>query len=250
MDRARSRCPKRMTRREKQRQERLKQTRALNFDRLAAVYRWMEWLSFGPYLGRCRSAYLPEMAGARRALVLGDGDGRFTSELLRRNRLVRVDAVDVSEHMLRSLMRRAGADAGRVRTAVRDLGTQDEQAWSPAQGAEYDLVATHFFLDCLSTDEVRGLAERLRPGMSPGARWVVSEFAVPAGGFGRWVARPVVGFLYWAFGLLTGLEVRRLPEWRSALESAGFRQVGERRFLRGLLTSEIWSRDMGSEGWS
>ncbi len=180
--------------------------RKLNFDRLARVYRWMEGLTFGPYLWRCRCAFLEEMAEAQETLALGDGDGRFTAALLKRNRQVRVNAVDVSEAMLRSLRRRAGADEGRVRTEARDV-----REWSPAE-AEYDLVVTHFFLDCLTTEDVRRLAERLKPNLRPGARWVVSEFAVPSSWFGRWMARPVVGFLYRAFGVLTGLEVRRLPE--------------------------------------
>ena len=68
-----------------------------NFDRLAGVYRWMEWLSFGPHLGRCRRAFLLEMTESRRALVLGDGDGRFTAALLRQNKAIQVDAVDVSQ---------------------------------------------------------------------------------------------------------------------------------------------------------
>jgi hypothetical protein len=69
---------------------------------------------------------------------------------------------------------------------------------------------------------------------------VVSEFAVPGGVFGRWVARPLVAFLYWAFGVLTGLKVRRLPNWRAALEEAGLVPAAERRWLRGLLVSEMW----------
>jgi ubiquinone/menaquinone biosynthesis C-methylase UbiE len=208
--------------------------RTLNFDRLARVYRWMEGLSFGPYLWRCRCAFLGEMTEAHEALALGDGDGRFTAALLKQNRQVRVNAVDVSEAMLRSLRRRAGADEARVRTEACDV-----REWSAAE-AEYDLAVTHFFLDCLSTEDVRRLAERLKPNLRPGARWVVSEFAVPSGWFGRWVARPVVGFLYRAFGVLTGLEVRRLPEWELALKAAGFRRVRERSFLLGLLTSQMW----------
>jgi SAM-dependent methyltransferase len=208
--------------------------RALNFDRLAGVYRWMEGLSFGPHLWRCRCAFLGEMTEAQEALLLGDGDGRFTAALLKRNRQVRVTAVDVSEAMLRSLRRKAGADEGRVRTEACDV-----REWSPAE-AECDLIVTHFFLDCLTTEEVRRLAERLKSNLRPGARWVVSEFAVPEGWFGRWVARPVVGFLYRAFGVLTGLEIRRLPEWEAELRRAGFRQVGERLLLHGLLTSQIW----------
>jgi SAM-dependent methyltransferase len=206
----------------------------LNFGRLARVYRWMECLSFGPFLWRCRCAFLGEMTEAKEAHALGDGDGRFTAALLQRNRQVQVNAVDVSEAMLRSLRRKAGADEGRVRTEARDV-----REWSP-EVAEYDLVVTHFFLDCLTTEDVRRLAERLKPNLRPGARWVVSEFAVPGGWFGRWMARPVVGFLYRAFGVLTGLEVRRLPEWELALKAAGFRQVQERGFLRGLLTSQVW----------
>jgi ubiquinone/menaquinone biosynthesis C-methylase UbiE len=214
----------------------VRRARPLNFDRLAHAYRWMEWFSFGPYLWRTRCAFLPGMTAACKALVLGDGDGRFTAALLRRNRQLRVDAVDVSEAMLRSLLRRAAADVGRVCTE-----TCDVRDWRPNPGAGYDLVVTHFFLDCLTTDEVRALAERVRPCLAPGTMWVMSEFAIPDGAFGRLVARPVVGALYCAFGLLTGLAVRRLPDWRGALEAAGLVRVAERRRLRGLLVSEMWS---------
>ncbi len=46
-----------------------------NFNRLAQIYRWLEYLSFGPFLWRCRIRFLPDLAHCRRALVLGDGDG-------------------------------------------------------------------------------------------------------------------------------------------------------------------------------
>lgn len=209
--------------------------RKLNFDRLAKAYRWLEWLSFGPCLWRARCTFLPEMADARHALVLGDGDGRFTAALLRTNRRIAVDAVDVSRGMLESLLRRAGAKSRRIR-----IEAQDARTWSPLPGAAYDLIVTHFFLDCLATVDVQALAERLRPAVTPQARWVVSEFAVPPGWFGRCVAGPVVRFLYWAFRIMTGLEVRRLPDWPAALRSAGFTPVRVRPWLHGLLTSQVW----------
>ena len=285
-----------------------------DFDRLARVYRWMEWLSLGPYLSRCRGAFLPRLTDCKHALVLGDGDGRFTARLLRENRGVRVHAVDASRAMLDVLVRRCGADAGRVSSEQADL-----RGWEPGSGAIhgggreksvpqglkppsllgfcgttevvpfqnvgdevngatdvvvgvngatdvvpfesfvdevngatdiddtrsgelpiYDLVVTHFFLDCLSTGEVFGLAERIRPNLCRGALWVVSEFAVPAEWFGRLVAGPVVRGLYWAFGLLTGLRVRALPDYAAALLAAGFMRVERRSRLGGLLVSELW----------
>src|ERR1700738_3284338 len=87
---------------------------APNFDRLAGAYRWMEAFSFGPWLWRCRCAFLGEMRTARRALVLGDADGRFTSRVLGENPVVRIDAVDISPAMLGALLRRAGQHADRV----------------------------------------------------------------------------------------------------------------------------------------
>lgn len=209
-----------------------------NFDRLAGLYLWMELLTFGPLLWRCRCAWLPELAHARRALILGDGDGRFTARLLRENQAVEVDAVDISPAMLRALERRAGPNGARVRPFVADI--RRWQPSPPAPGQFYDVIVSHFFLDCLTAAEIAALADRLRPSLAPDALWVVSEFAVPAGWFGRLVARPLIAFLYWAFSVLTGLAVRRLPRYHSALEAAGFVLLRQRPWLRGLLTSQIW----------
>ncbi len=215
---------------------------AANFDRLARAYRWMEWASFGPLLWKCRCAFLREMQSARRALILGDGDGRFTARLLAADKVVQVDAIDSSPAMLRALAHRAAANAGRLRTFC--LDARDLGGWrsaEPETAAQYDLIVTHFFLDCLTTEEVRALAEEVATAAAPGALWIASEFSVPQGWFGRLVAQPVIAFLYAAFGLLTGLRVRRLPNHTEALRGAGFVRICNKPWLGGLLVSEFWS---------
>ncbi len=208
--------------------------RAPNFDRLAKLYRWMELLTFGPLLSLCRTAFLSQLGSAGHALVLGDGDGRFTAELLGVNSEVRIDAVDASPAMLDALLHRAGLNGRRVTPHCADV-----REWIP-EHARYDLVATHFFLDCLTTDECYDLAARLRGAISPSAVWIVSEFAVPEGLFGRLVARPLVWLLYWAFGFLTGLEIRSLPNHHAAMCEAGFVLTERRTRICGLLVSETW----------
>ena len=209
---------------------------APNFDKLAGVYRWMEYLSFGPALWRCRIEFLSNLACCRNALVIGDGDGRFTARLLAVNSAIRIDAVDASPAMLRALVHRAGQNAARVQSEVADA-----RAWQPKNAEPYDLVVTHFFLDCLTTAEARTLAARIRAAAAPESMWVLSEFAVPRSRFGRLIARPLVAALYRAFGLLTRLEVHTLPEYDEALAEAGFR-IGRRRVrLWGLLVSELWT---------
>jgi SAM-dependent methyltransferase len=209
---------------------------APRFDALARIYRWLELVSFGPWLMRARTAFLAEMAGSR-ALVLGDGDGRFTAQLLRALSALEVDAVDASPAMLAELVRRAGHDRNRVRTFIEDA--RRFQAPHPP----YQILVTHFFLDCLVDDEVAELARRLRDAAAENAVWVVSEFAIPAGIFGWLVARPMVDLLYFAFRLLTGLRVRRLPNHGAALACAGFRLQQEKSWLGGLLLSQLWVCD-------
>lgn len=210
-----------------------------DFDGLARLYKWMEFFSFGPWLALTRRTFLGRLRACRRALVLGDGDGRFTARLLRENPAIRIEAVDASSAMLEALLRRAGGDESRVRVHLADI-----RAWrlpAPIVAEPFDLIATHFFLDCLTTQEIQSLATRLRHAVAPGALWVVSEFAVPAGWYGRLVARPLVAALYFCFWLLTGLAVRRLPEHGAALRDAGFTLVEQKRRLGGLLVAELWT---------
>lgn len=208
-----------------------------NFDRLARVYRSMELATFGPWLMRCRCAFLGELRTCRNALVLGDGDGRFTARLLRDNSTVAVWAVDASRAMLQALVRNAAAHRRRVRIHQADA-RQFQSVNLPCDRC--DLIVTHFFLDCLTTAEVALLAQRLRGCVTPGARWVVSEFAIPENWFGRLVAQPLIAALYGAFRLLTGLRAGRLPNHRKALTQQGFRLTRERSWLGGLLVSELW----------
>jgi len=189
---------------------------APDFNRLARVYRWLEIATFGSSLWRCRATYLDEVHSSRNALIIGDGDGRFAARLLDQNDVVLVDALDASCSMLHALIRNVGAHSGRVRTHHADA-----RHWEPLN-APYDLVVTHFFLDCLTTEEVAALARRLRSYMTPSSRWLVSEFTVPDTWFGWVVARPLVTALYAAFCMLTGLRLFRLPDHRNALPQAGF----------------------------
>lgn len=213
------------------------QSTAPNFDSLARVYRWMEYLSFGPMLERCRFHFLSECAGARHALVLGDGDGRFTARLLAINKKITIDAVDSSAAMLEELRRRADLNAGlRLRTIHADL-----RQWMP-DASGYDLIVSHFFLDCLTTPEVDDLIQRMSAHLDERAIWLISEFAVPEGRWRGVFACMLVRGLYLAFAGMTGLLVRKLPDHAASMGRHSFRRGHHASFLGGLLVSETWER--------
>jgi len=207
----------------------------LNFDPLARPYRWLEYATFGRALERCRFHFLPALTGARRALVLGDGDGRFLARLLQANPGLEADVVDCSPAMLRLLHARLRPE-DRQRVALHQADAREfVPPWT-----HYDLVVAHFFFDCLFPSELNALVAGIMPRLAPGTRWVVSEFAEPRGRVSSVVGRGVVAGLYGAFGLLTGLRVRSLPDHATELEASGFQLLTHRQWLRGLLVSQLW----------
>jgi hypothetical protein len=46
--------------------------------------------------------------------------------------------------------------------------------------------------------------------------------------------------LYFAFRVLTGLRVTRLPDQQMSLENAGFARVERKEFIGGLVYTELW----------
>jgi len=103
-----------------------------------------------------------------------------------------------------------------------------------------DLIVTHFFLDCLTQQEVEELVYRIASCCGPGTLWLISEFQIPARPLWRFFGRIYIQLLYFLFSLTTGLRVRQLPETRVPLSSAGFERVAYHQSLGGLLYSEIW----------
>ncbi|HET9088620.1 MAG TPA: class I SAM-dependent methyltransferase [Acidobacteriaceae bacterium] len=220
-----------------------------NFDRLARAYRWMEYFSFGTMLERCRFRYLQDCGDRRRALILGDGDGRFTARLLTENADLYVEAVDCSPAMLAQLQRRVKRRSTQISAELPPSETRlrticaDIRDFSP-QGNGYDLIVSHFFLDCLTHSDVEALMKRLLPKLGSDSKWIVSEFAIPRQGWQRRAAQLLVSGLYFAFRQMTHLQVKQLPDYAAVFFGYGFRCTGKSRTLWGLLSAEVWERDV------
>jgi ubiquinone/menaquinone biosynthesis C-methylase UbiE len=206
------------------------------FDRIARLYRTLEYLTLGRMLERTRLYHLPRMRTAQRALVLGDGDGRFLAALLRENLSLQAKAIDRSAGMLRLLRERCAQYDDRLQTEHADA-----LAWTPESKEQYDLVVTHFFLDCLEQDDVERLVSKIKPHLTSDALWVVSDFRVPEGVL-RWPARAMIRALYFAFGVLAGLKTNRLPDYGAVFNAVGLRRIEEKTLLGGILMTELWRR--------
>lgn len=216
-----------------------KQPATIDCDFIAPFYQPVEHLCFGDALDRRRTAFLPFLHDAQQAISCGEGDGRFMAAFLGSNPRVQVTAVDVSCRMLEIARRRVGQMGDGFQQRAQYFCTE-LTAFQPQ--ANFDLIATHFFLDCFSTSELQDVVQRIAGWAAPGARWVVSEFHQPSHGLAHLWTGAVVRSLYAAFRVTTGLRVTRLPHWHPALVAAGLELQRQEYACGGLLVSELWQR--------
>jgi ubiquinone/menaquinone biosynthesis C-methylase UbiE len=210
----------------------------MNCDRIAPYYEVLEHLSFGKRLEQRRFAFLGEMRTSQTAIVCGGGDGRFLARLLRINSRLEVDYIELSRKMIELAERRVTGMGQTFRERVRFVAGDVREC--PLRLDGYDLIVTHFFLDCFSESEVADVVSRLAQCATPGALWVLSEFREAEGAIARIWTRGVIRSLYLAFRFTTGLQVTRLPDHVGALSAEGFCARREERALGGLLYSSVW----------
>jgi ubiquinone/menaquinone biosynthesis C-methylase UbiE len=203
----------------------------VNCDPIARWYRWLELIGFGRALERRRTAFLSGVADARRVLLLGDGDGRFLERLapaIFSHPGASIDYVDISARMLELARKRGGDGVNYILGNALSIALPE---------AEYDLVVTHFFLDCFDERDAEALVARVAASTKPRARWLISEFR-DAG----WWSRRMIAILYLFFRMTTGLKTRRLIDHHPLLERAGFRLEKTESERAGMLVSELWRR--------
>ncbi len=167
------------------------------------------------------------------------GTDAFWRACWQANPTLTADVVDSSQAMLRILDRRIRRCGPQARQRI-CLHHADALQWKPS--GSYDLIVSHFFLDCFFPQQLEQLFAGRSSPCSPGAQWVISEFAIPRNAFAAYLRAGSSVRLYRAFGLLTGLPVRALPDYATSLLRRGLAPSHDRRYLAGLLCSQIWTK--------
>jgi ubiquinone/menaquinone biosynthesis C-methylase UbiE len=210
----------------------------VSFDAVAPWYRTLETVAFGNALQRARVACLAEIQPPARVLIVGEGNGRFLLEVLRMHPSTEIDCVDASERMLELARQRIGDEFSRVSFLHRDI-----RAWAPPEG-NYDLIVTHFVLDCFPSDQLAEIVEKLSRAAAADANWLLADFSMPARGFARFRARAWLAAMYGFFRLLARIEANELVDPVPFLKSAGFALASKHFFRGGIVKSQLWRRPL------
>jgi ubiquinone/menaquinone biosynthesis C-methylase UbiE len=211
----------------------------MSFDRLAPHYRWMEFVLAGEKLQRCRTAFLPEVADARDILILGEGNGRFLIECRKVLPKARITCIDESGRMLQ--LARLRLNRSRLGTQEINFVNTDALSWAPAQRS-FDLIVTHFFLDCFRADQLKRLLSVLVQACRPHAGWLLADFQIPDRGVSRPRAQVIHWLMYSFFRITTRLSARKLTPPDSFLTANGFALQKRKISDWGLLHSDLWEK--------
>lgn len=209
----------------------------MSFDTVAPHYRWMEFVLAGNKLQRCRTAFLSEISSANSILILGEGHGRFLPECHRAFPEAKITCVDASAKMLAIAEKKtARAEANRNIEFIH----ADALNWMPQN--QFDLIATHFFLDCFTPAQLKILIPKISRAAAPNAVWLIADFQAPNAGLQRIRARLILWAMYLFFRIVTRLPARELTAPDAFLKRNGF-FLRERRVSEwGLLKSDFWER--------
>ncbi|MEY2563666.1 MAG: hypothetical protein QOH88_1859 [Verrucomicrobiota bacterium] len=171
---------------------------------------------------------------------MGEGDGRFLVELLRLHPEVEVDCIDASARMLHLARKRVkeqfGDGGGRVR-----FQHQDINSWNHTD-CEYDLIVTHFVLDCFPASALGGIIKKLARAATDNATWLLADFSVPRESVPRLRARAWLAAMYLFFRITARIQARELIDTTPFMQSQGFALARQFLFRAGMLKSEIWRR--------
>ena len=212
----------------------------MSFDRVAPHYRWLETITFGTALQRARTFFIGEATTAKRVLIVGEGNGRFLLDLLMHSTSAQVDCVDASAAMLdlarHGVERHLPSSLHRVEfihSAIEDWLTTDYR---------YDLIVTHFVLDCFPLRPLQDVIAKLAQAATPAATWLLADFDYPAKPARRLHARLWIAAMYLFFRTVAGIEARSLVDPSLLLQSHGFVCDQRKEFYRKMVKTEVWAR--------
>jgi ubiquinone/menaquinone biosynthesis C-methylase UbiE len=206
-----------------------------NFDFVARFYPLLERVVFGSTLNCSRSFFISRIMEGNNVLLIGEGNGRFLCEAVKRSSTPTFTVVDSSAHMLSAAARRVA----RIEQCPRiEFFHADILDWRPPL-AHYDRIVTHFVLDLYKPYRMRRIIEKISCLASEDTLWTNVDFT---NAHQLLRQRLLMWAQYRFFRICAGIEAPRLFDSIGYIREAGWETIEKRTLKQGWIAAYLMSR--------
>ncbi|MFN5289983.1 MAG: class I SAM-dependent methyltransferase [Planctomycetia bacterium] len=209
-----------------------------NFDGVASSYLFLETITFGNQLQKCRTSMISHLTNSKRVLVLGEGNGRFLEAFCKVNPLAEILVIDESPRML-DLAKRRIANANPPIYHRIEFRCANVFEILPLSGT-FDLIVCNFFLDCFTSSEIGHLLGLFRQMILESGLLVVGDFRKPDSIFGKFIGEFILKIMHVFFEKTAGISATELTDLHAMLLERSFQKAVEKKLFFGFLNSSIW----------
>lgn len=183
-------------------------------------------------LHRSQTFFLSRLQKSDNVLVVGGGTGRFLVDLLKVGESLKVTYVDISPGMIL-----------KAKKKVNKLGKSEHVEFicgglESIPNGKYDLICTHYFLDCFEEGELFGVIQQFKSLLSKDGLWHFTDFYLDDSS--SMFRKSFVSFLYFFFRSFCGLKVKKLANFKELFSKNGLQLKEEGYFYRGLLRTGLY----------
>lgn len=209
-----------------------------NFDGVASSYLFLETITFGNQLQKCRTSMISHLTNSKQVLVLGEGNGRFLEAFCKVNPLAEILVMDESPRMLDLAKRRISNSNPPIYHRI-EFRCANVFEILPLSGT-FDLIVCNFFLDCFSKTENERLLDAFHQMLTGNGLLVVGDFMNPGSLIGRIFAGLILKCMHLFFRKTTGISATELTDFHALLREKCFLLEHSQSHLLGFLNSSIW----------
>lgn len=199
---------------------------ASGFDLLAPVYDALARLVIGKDIIHSQLYFLDRLSNCQRILILGGGSGWILNHLCTKFSHLEIDYIELSSDMIDASKRKC-VNCNKVRFIQ---GTEED-----IPDVAYDGVITNFYLDMFSEKKLPAVIEKIKNTLADHSVWIATDFVNEHS-----VHAIRLWCMYRFFGIITGLEATRLPDWQSQLRNAGCMLRQSKKFKNGFIMANYY----------
>lgn len=209
----------------------------MSFDLIAPYYHWLEIIFAQKKMQRARLALLSDIPRPVHILLVGEGPGLFLEKCHESFPEAMITYVDASNAMLKKTERKLLKKYFSIKNI--ELLHENIFHWQPEK-EKYDLLVTHFFLDCFTAPELEQIIKKMTLAATPDANWLIADFHMPSPWLLKKSSQLLVKFLLFFFKVTADVSTEKFIDHTLILKKTGFLLYRRKYFCRGLLKSDWW----------